>query len=172
MVSGATGHSRSLDAWKVIPMTTVKQILRETDNEFKLRYQQTFSDLTSQLHITPGTAYQSFEQEMYELFRDGVNWDSWPFFLLVGHCVESIDKEMQVLVSQITTWMATYLNDHLEPWIQENGGWVRTTLLMYSFSLASGQIPNNLSPVSVVLGDYYCLLRRHNWPLCITEVNF
>jgi len=30
---------------------------------------------------------------------------------------------MQILVSQITTWMATYLNDHLEPWIQENGGW-------------------------------------------------
>ncbi|KAG5199921.1 hypothetical protein JEQ12_006400 [Ovis aries] len=105
--------SLSLDTWKVIPMTTVKQILRETDNEFELRYQQTFSDLTSQLHITPGRAYQSFEQEMYELFRDGVNWDSW----------QSIDKEMQVLVSQITTWMATYLNDHLEPWIQENGGW-------------------------------------------------
>ena len=30
--------------------------------------------------------------------------------------------------------------------IQENGGWVRTTPLTYSFSLASGQIPNNLSP--------------------------
>ena len=29
---------------------------------------------------------------------------------------------MQILVSQIPTWMATYLNDHLEPWIQENGG--------------------------------------------------
>ena len=37
--------------------------------------------------------------------------------------MKSIDKEMQVLVSQVTTWMATYLNDHLEPWIQENGGW-------------------------------------------------
>ncbi|MXQ92230.1 hypothetical protein E5288_WYG020428 [Bos mutus] len=61
-VNGATGHSRSLDAQKVIPMTTVKQTLRETDNQFELRYQQTFSDLTSQLHITTGTAYQSFEQ--------------------------------------------------------------------------------------------------------------
>ena len=156
-------------------MTTVKQILRETDNEFKLRYQQTFSDLTSQLHITPGTAYQSFEQVMNEPFPDhGVNWGHIVAFFSFGGalCVESVDKEMQVLVSRIATWMATYLNDHLEPWIQENGGWVRTTLLMYSFSLASGQIPNNLSPVSVVLGDYYCLLRRHNWPLCITEVNF
>ena len=37
--------------------------------------------------------------------------------------MESIDKEMQVLVSQITTWMATYLNDHLEPWIQDNNSW-------------------------------------------------
>ena len=37
--------------------------------------------------------------------------------------MKSIDKEMQVLVSQITTWMATYLNKHLEPWIQENGNW-------------------------------------------------
>ncbi|KAJ1075161.1 hypothetical protein K5549_006523 [Capra hircus] len=83
-----------------------------------------------------GTAYQSFEQEMYELFRDGVNWDSWPFFLLVGHCVESIDKEMQVLVSQITTWMATYLNDHLEPWIQENGGW-NTFVKLYGNNTAA-----------------------------------
>ena len=73
-VNGATGHSRSLDAQKMIPMTTVKQALREASNEFKLRYHQTFSDLMSQLHITPGTAYQSFEQVVYELFWDGVNW--------------------------------------------------------------------------------------------------
>ena len=37
--------------------------------------------------------------------------------------MKSIDKETQVLVSQSTTWMATYLNDHLKPWIQENGDW-------------------------------------------------
>ena len=138
MVSGATGHSRSLDAWKVIPMTTVKQILRETDNEFKLRYQQTFSDLTSQLHITPGTAYQSFEQVMYELFWDGVNWGhTVAFFSFRGAlCMESVDKEMQVLVSQVMTWMASQLNDHLEPWIQENGGW-NTFVKLYGNNTAA-----------------------------------
>ena len=83
-VNGATGHSRSLDAQKVIPMTTVKQTLRETDNQFELRYQQTFSDLTSQLHITTGTAYQSFEQVMYELFWAGVNWGHMAFFSFGG----------------------------------------------------------------------------------------
>ena len=99
-------------------------------------------------HKATGTAYQSFEQVVNELFRDGVNWGRIVAFFSFGGalCVESVDKEMQVLVSRIATWMATYLNDHLEPWIQENGGWVRTTPLTYSFSLASGQIPNNLSP--------------------------
>ena len=92
-VNGATGHSRSLDAQKVIPMTTVKQTLRETDNQFELRYQQTFSDLTSQLHITTGTAYQSFEQVMYELFWAGVNWGHMAFFSFGGTlCIESIDN--------------------------------------------------------------------------------
>ena len=124
-VNGATGHSRSLDTRKVIPVSTVKQTLRETDNEFELRYQQTFSDLTSQLHITPGTAYQSSEQVMYELLWDGINWGHiMAFFPFSGTlCIESIDKEMQILVNQITTWMATYLNGYLEPWIQEGCSW-------------------------------------------------
>ncbi|XP_033041921.1 bcl-2-like protein 1 isoform X1 [Trachypithecus francoisi] len=126
-VNGATGHSSSLDAREVIPMAAVKQALREAGDEFELRYRRAFSDLTSQLHITPGTAYQSFEQVVNELFRDGVNWGRIVAFFSFGGalCVESVDKEMQVLVSRIAAWMATYLNDHLEPWIQENGGWGR-----------------------------------------------
>ncbi|KAL6032182.1 hypothetical protein STEG23_037172 [Scotinomys teguina] len=124
-VNGATGHSSSLDAREVIPMAAVKQTLREAGDEFELRYRRAFSDLTSQLHITPGTAYQSFEQVVNELFRDGVNWGRIVAFFSFGGalCVESVDKEMQVLVSRIASWMATYLNDHLEPWIQDNGGW-------------------------------------------------
>ncbi|XP_012505260.1 PREDICTED: bcl-2-like protein 1 isoform X2 [Propithecus coquereli] len=60
--NGATGHSSSLDAREEILMAAVKHALRETGDEFELRYRWTFSDLTSQLHITPETAYQSFEQ--------------------------------------------------------------------------------------------------------------
>ncbi|XP_042836618.1 bcl-2-like protein 1 isoform X2 [Panthera tigris] len=144
-VNGATGHSSSLDAREVIPMAAVKQALREAGDEFELRYRRAFSDLTSQLHITPGTAYQSFEQVVNELFRDGVNWGRIVAFFSFGGalCVESVDKEMQVLVSRIATWMATYLNDHLEPWIQENGGWKqkRTDPLAASHR-CPGTLPN------------------------------
>ncbi|XP_008933775.1 PREDICTED: bcl-2-like protein 1, partial [Merops nubicus] len=84
-----------------------------------------FSGLTSQRHITLGTAYQSFEQVVNELFRDGVNWGRIVAFFSFGGalCVESVDKEMRVLVGRIVSWMTTYLTDHLDPWIQENGGW-------------------------------------------------
>ena len=78
-VNGATGHSRSLHAWKVIPMVAVKQTLREANDEFELRYRRTFSDLMSQLHIPAGIAYQSFEQAV-------MNWGHmWPFSPSVGH---------------------------------------------------------------------------------------
>ncbi|XP_010120109.1 PREDICTED: uncharacterized protein LOC104480792, partial [Chlamydotis macqueenii] len=59
------------------------------------------------------------------LFRDGVNWGRIVAFFSFGGalCVESVDKEMRVLVGRIVSWMTTYLTDHLDPWIQENGGW-------------------------------------------------
>ncbi|KAF6087426.1 BCL2 like 1 [Phyllostomus discolor] len=76
-VNGATGHSSSLDAREVIPMAAVKQALREAGDEFELRYRRAFSDLTSQLHITPGTAYQSFEQDTFvELYGNNAAAES------------------------------------------------------------------------------------------------
>ncbi|XP_044310909.1 bcl-2-like protein 1 [Varanus komodoensis] len=127
VVNGATGHLTILEDLEDGPREDVRQTLREAGDEFELRYRRAFSDLTSQLHITPGTAYQSFEQVVNELFRDGVNWGRIVAFFSFGGalCVESVDKEMRVLVGRIASWMATYLTEHLDPWIQENGGWER-----------------------------------------------
>lgn len=127
VINGATGHPSVLEEHENSPQGDVRQTLREAGDEFELRYRRAFSDLTSQLHITPGTAYQSFEQVVNELFRDGVNWGRIVAFFSFGGalCVESVDKEMQVLVERIASWMATYLTDHLDPWIQDNGGWER-----------------------------------------------
>ncbi|NWX00049.1 B2CL1 protein, partial [Caloenas nicobarica] len=127
VVNGAAVHRSGLEVHEIIQTADVRQALREAGDEFELRYRRAFSDLTSQLHITPGTAYQSFEQVVNELFRDGVNWGRIVAFFSFGGalCVESVDKEMRVLVGRIVSWMTTYLTDHLDPWIQENGGWGR-----------------------------------------------
>ncbi|XP_069099454.1 bcl-2-like protein 1 isoform X2 [Pleurodeles waltl] len=116
----------------------VKMALRDAGDEFELRYCRAFSDLTSQLHITPDTAYQSFEQVVNELFRDGVNWGRIVAFFSFGGAlsVESVDKEMEGLVANIVSWMSTYLSRNLDPWIQENGGW-DTFVKMYGNDAAA-----------------------------------
>ncbi|KAI1890285.1 hypothetical protein AGOR_G00152170 [Albula goreensis] len=111
--------ARSLEA--------VKEALRDSANEFELRYSRAFSDLSSQLHITPATAYQSFESVMNEVFRDGVNWGRVVGLFAFGGalCVECVEKEMSPLVGRIADWMTVYLDNHIQPWIQLQGGWDR-----------------------------------------------
>ncbi|KAJ8412316.1 hypothetical protein AAFF_G00145830 [Aldrovandia affinis] len=108
-------------------LEAVKEALRDSANEFELRYSRAFSDLSSQLHITPGTAYQSFESVMNEVFRDGVNWGRVVGLFAFGGalCVECVEKEMSHLVGRIADWMTVYLDNHIQPWIQGQGGWDR-----------------------------------------------
>ncbi|XP_028309948.1 bcl-2-like protein 1 [Gouania willdenowi] len=108
-------------------LDAVKEALRDTANEFELRYSLAFSDLHSQLHITPATAYQSFENVMDEVFRDGVNWGRIVGLFAFGGalCVECVEKEMSPLVGRIVEWMTVYLDNHIQPWIQSQGGWER-----------------------------------------------
>lgn len=115
-------------------MDKVKEALRDTANEFELRYARAFSDLHSQLHITPATAYQSFENVMDEVFRDGVNWGRIVGLFAFGGalCVECVEKEMSPLVGRIVEWMTVYLDNHIQPWIQSQGGWVSLRALAHT----------------------------------------
>ncbi|KAG8002941.1 Bcl-2-like protein 1 [Nibea albiflora] len=106
-------------------MDAVKEALRDSANEFELRYARAFNDLHNQLHITPATAYQSFENVMDEVFRDGVNWGRIVGLFAFGGalCVECVEKEMSPLVGRIIEWMTVYLDIRIQPWIQSQGGW-------------------------------------------------
>ncbi|KAJ8006255.1 hypothetical protein DPEC_G00126400 [Dallia pectoralis] len=108
-------------------LDAVKEALRDSANEFELRYALAFSDLSSQLHLTPATAYQSFESVMDEVFRDGVNWGRIVCLFAFGGalCVECVEKEMSPLVGRIADWMTVYLDNHIQPWIHSQGGWDR-----------------------------------------------
>ncbi|XP_041654671.1 bcl-2-like protein 1 isoform X2 [Cheilinus undulatus] len=112
-----------------LPVTTnldaVKEALRDSANEFELRYASAFSDLHNQLHITPTTTHQSFESVMDEVFRDGVNWGRIVGLFAFGGalCVECVEKEMSPLVGRIIQWMTDYLDIRIQPWIESQGGW-------------------------------------------------
>ncbi|XP_007903343.1 bcl-2-like protein 1 [Callorhinchus milii] len=103
----------------------VRVALREAAEEFELRYRRAFRGLAAQLHVTPDTAYQRFEQVVGELFRDGVNWGRIVAFFCFGGALsaESLDKEMAPLVPRIASWMIIYMESNLQPWILQHGGW-------------------------------------------------
>ncbi|XP_059184077.1 bcl-2-like protein 1 [Centropristis striata] len=103
----------------------VKAALRDSAEEFELLFTQAFSDLSSQLDITPDTAYHSFKSVMDEVFKDGVNWGRVVGLFAFGGvlCVECVEKDMSELVSRIADWMTMYLDEHISPWIQSQGGW-------------------------------------------------
>ncbi|XP_062871001.1 bcl-2-like protein 1 [Trichomycterus rosablanca] len=127
--AGSPPHSPTATAQRQVNGTggldAVKIALRDSANEFELRYSHAFSDLSSQLHITPATAYQSFASVMDEVFRDGINWGRIVGLFAFGGalCVECVEKEMSPLVARIAEWMTVYLDSHIQPWIQEHGGW-------------------------------------------------
>ncbi|KAG8007412.1 Bcl-2-like protein 1 [Nibea albiflora] len=103
----------------------VKAALRDSADEFELLFTQAFSDLSSQLDITPDTAYHSFKSVMDEVFKDGVNWGRIVGLFAFGGvlCVECVEKDMSELVPRIADWMTMYLDEHISPWIQSQGGW-------------------------------------------------
>lgn len=107
-------------------MEAVKTALRDSADEFEQLFTQAFSDLSSQLEITPDTAYHSFKSVMDEVFKDGVNWGRIVGLFAFGGvlCVECVEKGTSELVSRIADWMTMYLDEHISPWIQRQGGWV------------------------------------------------
>lgn len=104
----------------------VKTALRDSADEFEELFTQAFSNLSSQLDITPDTAYHSFKSVMDEVFKDGVNWGRIVGLFVFGGvlCVECVEKDMSNLVPRIADWMTIYLDENIASWIQSQGGWV------------------------------------------------
>lgn len=103
----------------------VKTALRDSADEFEELFTQAFSNLSSQLDITPDTAYHSFKNVMDEVFKDGVNWGRIVGLFVFGGvlCVECVEKDMSNLVPRIADWMTIYLDENIASWIQSQGGW-------------------------------------------------
>lgn len=125
----------------------VKAALRDSADEFELLFTQAFSDLSSQLDITADTAYHSFKSVMDEVFKDGVNWGRIVGLFAFGGvlCVECVEKDMSELVSRIADWMTTYLDEHISPWIQSQGGWVSRPGMNSTCSFIYGAVTRDVS---------------------------
>ncbi|XP_020791543.1 bcl-2-like protein 1 [Boleophthalmus pectinirostris] len=115
-------------------LEAIKTALKDSADEFEELFTQAFSNLSSQLDITPETAYNSFKSVMDEVFKDGVNWGRIVGLFVFGGVlsVECVEKDMSNLVPRIADWMTIYLDENITAWIQSQGGW-------HSFAQIFGQ---------------------------------
>lgn len=126
LLSNPNGNRRTLTSQPSHDhLEAVKTALRDSADEFEELFTQAFSNLSSQLDITPDTAYHSFKSVMDEVFKDGVNWGRVVGLFVFGGvlCVECVEKDMSNLVPRIADWMTIYLDENIATWIQSQGGW-------------------------------------------------
>ena len=120
------------------PVNKVNRTMRLVGDEFEQRYREVFSEMCSQLHITPTTAYPTFIAVVHELFSDGIKWGRIVALYAFGGALaaQCIEKEMPGIVDNIVDWVATYVDQHLNSWIGENGDWVRFIIWLETISNA------------------------------------
>lgn len=100
--------------------------MRTLADEFEERYIAEFSDMVQQLHITPDIAYPTFNAVAQELFIDGINWGRIVALFAFGGAIaiECYENQMAHLVDSIYDWVSTYVQTHLDQWINSQSSWV------------------------------------------------
>lgn len=121
---------------QVSAVGNVQQTMRVLGEEFELRYNQVFQEMSQQLHITPNTTHPTFVAVVDELFRDReadndagqlrVRWGRIVALFAFAGClsVQCVQKELPNQVENVIDWTATYIDQQLSSWIQQNNGWV------------------------------------------------
>ena len=110
---------------------TVQFTMRTVGSEFEVRYNEVFTNMVNQLHITPDTAQMTYFAIVQELFHDGINWGRVVALFSFSGClaVHCVQREMPAVVDQILEWTRAFVDNRLNSWINQHGGWVRIVFL-------------------------------------------
>lgn len=103
----------------------VKEALRLSVERFEDMFIRAYSDLSSQINITPYMVYHDFKAVMDTVFEYGINWGRIVGLFAFGGviCVKCVENGVNDMVSSVVDWMTIYLDENLSPWIQSHGGW-------------------------------------------------
>lgn len=115
-----SGASPSSDAGR----RGVKAVLRKVTDDFEKKLTRACGDLSS--YLPSKISHQNFNNTMDQIFEGNVHWGVVIGLFVVGGamCVQCVRNNHEELVCHIADWMTAYLDEHLEPWIQRQGGWV------------------------------------------------
>ena len=106
----------------------VAATLRRVGDELEASNSQFFTQMFTQIHITPNTVYSTFKAIADEIFVSGKNWGRIVAFLTFGstlaiHCATREDMGGEY-VDRIVSWVSRYMSTYLSPWMRQHGDWV------------------------------------------------
>jgi len=101
--------------------------LRRVGDELEASNSQFFTQMFTQIRITPNTVYSTFQGIADEIFISGKNWGRIVAFLTFGstlaiHCAQRTDMGGEY-VDRIVSWVSKYMFTHLSPWMRQHGDW-------------------------------------------------
>eukprot|EP00112_Aurelia_sp_Birch-Aquarium-sp1_P003605 Seg1405.7 transcript_id=Seg1405.7/GoldUCD/mRNA.D3Y31 product="Bcl-2-like protein 1" protein_id=Seg1405.7/GoldUCD/D3Y31 len=86
-----------------------------------------FDGLASDLSLTPRNGRTTFFSVGKEIIQDGINWGRViAVFTFAGVlCHHFMVAKKPQMVVEISTSLTSFLNEHVMPWVNKNGGWVK-----------------------------------------------
>ncbi|XP_054156241.1 bcl-2-like protein 1 [Oppia nitens] len=115
-------HQQTLSASQRIKIVEALKIL---GHKYVNLYEQQLSTMCRRLELSPLSAMTTFNSVSNELFIEGIKWNHIITFLVFSaefayNCVEN---GFPYLVTEVSQWMSTYINQFLSQWIAQHGGW-------------------------------------------------
>ena len=109
----------------------LQSLLAKLCLEIEEEHSQFFDDISRKLSITIENARSTFMSVAKEIIADGINWGRViSIFTFTGVLCDHfmVQKQPQVVL-EVSSALCSFLNEHVMPWINKNGGWVSNTCL-------------------------------------------
>jgi len=99
--------------------------VRRVTSEFEQRFAEAFDELGGQLEIDRDSAYQTFQGILGATFQDGVSWGRIVALMCLSGALAAkcVSLRMPELVNDVVEWTVSYVENHLNDWITDHGGW-------------------------------------------------
>jgi len=103
----------------------INSTMRRVTSEFEQRFAEAFEELGGQLEIDRDSAYQTFQGILGATFQDGVSWGRIVALMCLSGALASkcVSLNMPELVNDVVEWTVSYVENHLNDWISDHGGW-------------------------------------------------
>jgi len=122
--NSVSNDSNLIQTFNSSQRTKIVDALKALGRQYVSLYEEQLSAMCDRLEVSPSTAFSTFNSVSNELFIEGIKWNHIITYLVFGshfafNCVQNGSPN---LVNEVSHWITSYFDQHLNQWIADNGG--------------------------------------------------